>query len=173
VQEPSAPLPEDADVTEPHPHDADLIAALEDDERRLVLRRFDNAEAWRLGSTLVGLASGRGLGVAIVIERNGHQLFHAVLGSATPDNDGWARRKINVVRRFEASSYLVGRRMDATGEKLDADWGVDPADYAAHGGAFPLRVADVGVVGVVAVSGLPQADDHALVVEALETLLAG
>jgi uncharacterized protein (UPF0303 family) len=34
-----------------------------------------------------------------------------------------------------------------------------------------VRVPDVGVVGVVTVSGLPQADDHALVVEAIETFL--
>ena len=47
------PQPKDAIVTEPStPNDADLIAALEDDERRLVLRRFDNADAWRLGTVL-------------------------------------------------------------------------------------------------------------------------
>ena len=149
----------------------DLIARLEDDERRLVLRRFDNADVWRLGSTLAGWAMERGLDVAVLIERHGHELFHAVVGGATPDNDAWARRKMNVVRRFEASSYLVGHRLEAKGRALDADWGVDPAGFAAHGGAFPVRIAGVGVVGVVAVSGLPQADDHALVVEALTTLL--
>ncbi len=161
-------------MTDPStPNDADLIAALEDDERRLVLRRFDNGDAWRLGTVLATTALERGLGVAILIERNGAELFHAVLGTATPDNDGWARRKMNVVRRFHASSYLVGRRMAGTGETLDTDWGVDPADYAAHGGAFPIRVADVGVIGIVAVSGLPQADDHAMVVAALTDLIAG
>jgi uncharacterized protein (UPF0303 family) len=46
--------------------------------------------------------------------------------------------------------------------------GLDPADYAAHGGAFPVRIANVGIVAVVTVSGLPQAEDHALVVTALE-----
>lgn len=151
--------------------DADLIAALEDDERRLVLRRFDNADAWRLGSALAATALAGDLGVSILVERNGDELFHAVLGSATPDNDAWAHRKMNVVRRFHASSYLVGRRMAATGRALDADWGVDPARFAAHGGAFPIRISGVGVVGIVAVSGLPQADDHALVVEALGALL--
>ncbi len=159
-------------MTTPIDDSAELVRALEDDERRLVLRRFDNTDAWRLGSTLAGWATERGLDVVVLIERNGHELFHAVLGGATPDNDAWARRKINVVRRFEASSYLVGRRLAATGRALDADWGVDPAGFAAHGGAFPIRIAGVGVVGVVAVSGLPQAEDHALVVAALETLLA-
>jgi uncharacterized protein (UPF0303 family) len=36
-----------------------------------------------------------------------------------------------------------------------------------------VRVLHVGVVGVVTVSGLPQAEDHALVVEAIEDYLSG
>jgi len=75
------------------------------------------------------------------------------------------------VERFGASSFLVGRRLAVRGQELDAAYGVDPARYAAHGGAFPIRVRDVGVVGVVTVSGLPQADDHALVVEAVSAHL--
>ncbi|MDT4922517.1 MAG: hypothetical protein QOG01_230, partial [Pseudonocardiales bacterium] len=57
------------------------------------------------------------------------------------------------------------------GRTLDEDLGVDPALYAAHGGCFPLRIRDVGVVGTVTVSGLPQVQDHALVVEAIESVL--
>jgi uncharacterized protein (UPF0303 family) len=45
------------------------------------------------------------------------------------------------------------------------------ADFAAHGGSFPLRVAGAGVVGSVTVSGLAQRADHELVVEALCGLL--
>lgn len=48
---------------------------------------------------------------------------------------------------------------------------LDPDEYAAHGGAFPVIVRAVGVVGTVAVSGLPSADDHALVVEVLSEFL--
>jgi uncharacterized protein (UPF0303 family) len=145
----------------------DLISELERQERELVLPRFDFADAWALGSLLVAMATGRSLPVAIDIRRFGQQLFHAALAGSVADNDHWIRRKVRVVERYGASSYLVGRRLAAKGEQLDAGMGVDPARYAAHGGAFPIRVEGAGMVAVVTVSGLPQADDHALVVEAL------
>ena len=149
----------------------DLIAELEAQEERLRFTRFDNDDAWTLGSLLVRLGKERGLPITIDIRRHGHQLFHAALPGTAPDNDRWIERKIRVVERLNASSFLIGRRMAAKGQAMDAAYGVDPADFATHGGAFPIRVVDVGVVGVVTVSGLPQADDHALVVEALGLFL--
>ncbi|WP_033338843.1 heme-degrading domain-containing protein [Catenuloplanes japonicus] len=150
---------------------ADLIARIEEQERRLQFSRFDNDDAWRLGVLLADTARSRGLPVTIDIRRAGQQLFHVALPGTAPDNDRWIDRKVRVVERFQASSYLVGRRLAAKDRALDAAQGVDPADYAAHGGAFPIRIRDVGVVGAVTVSGLPQADDHALVVEVLESFL--
>ena len=149
----------------------DLIAELVAQEERLRFTRFDNDDAWELGSLLVRLGKERGLPITIDIRRHGHQLFHAALPGTAPDNDRWIERKVRVVERLNASSYLVGRRMAAKGQAMDAAYGVDPADFATHGGAFPVRVVDVGVVGVVTVSGLPQADDHALVVEAIGLFL--
>ena len=49
---------------------------------------------------------------------------------------------------------------------------MEPRLFAAHGGAFPIRIREVGVVGSVAVSGLPQAEDHAFVIEVIEALIA-
>ena len=46
------------------------------------------------------------------------------------------------------------------------------SDFAAHGGAFPLLVRGVGPVGTVVVSGLPQVEDHRMVVAALREHLA-
>ncbi|MEU8660656.1 heme-degrading domain-containing protein [Actinoplanes philippinensis] len=152
---------------------ATLIAAVEDQERRLVFPAFTEADAWTLGSLLVRLATDRGLPVAVDIRRGEQQLFHAALAGSVADNDTWIERKVRVVYRYGACSYLVGRRLAAKGRDLDASQGVDPARYAAHGGAVPNRVAGAGVIGVVTVSGLPQADDHALVVEAIEMFLAG
>lgn len=150
----------------------DLIPILEDQERQLVLTHFDHDDAWLLGRRLVDLAHERGLGITIDIRRHGHQLFHAALAGTTPDNDSWIERKIRVVDRFGESSFLVGRRLAAAGKTLDAAGGVDPLTHAAAGGCFPIRIKDVGPVGTVTVSGLAQADDHALVVEALTAHLA-
>jgi len=148
-----------------------LIGRLEEQERRLTFERFDFDDAWSLGCRLRDLAVRRALPVAIDVRRGAQQLLHVALPGSTADNDGWIVRKVRVVERFGASSYLVGRRLAVKGQVLDAAMGVDPAEFAAHGGAFPVRVPRVGVVGVVTVSGLPQADDHALVVEAIEAHL--
>lgn len=150
---------------------AALIATLEEHERELVFTGFDHDDAWALGARLVAMARERGLGVTVDIRRHGQQLFHAALAGTTPDNDRWIERKTRVVDRFGASSFLVGRRLARDGKVLDADAGLDPADYAAHGGCFPIRITGVGPVGTVTVSGLPQADDHALVVEAVRAHL--
>nr|WP_275575844.1 MULTISPECIES: heme-binding protein [unclassified Microbacterium] len=60
----------------------------------------------------------------------------------------------------------------AAGGDFDTDARLDTTEYAAHGGVFPLTIAGVGVVGTVGVSGLPQADDHAFVVEQLRAWIA-
>jgi uncharacterized protein (UPF0303 family) len=78
-----------------------------------------------------------------------------------------------VVRRFGTSSYLQGLRAKASGRTFAQIHELPLQEYAAHGGAFPVHVDQVGVVGAVTVSGLPQAEDHALVVEAVRRFLAG
>jgi len=159
-------------MTGAHPDDAaSLIASLEAQEQQLVFKRFDNTDAWQLGAAMVGAATERSLPITIDIRRHGHQLFHAALPGTTAENDSWIDRKVNVVNRFGAASYLVGRRLAAGGTELDEALGVEPRLFAAHGGAFPIRIADVGVVGTVTVSGLPQADDHAFVTEMIAAFL--
>jgi uncharacterized protein (UPF0303 family) len=70
------------------------------------------------------------------------------------------------------SSYAYGLKLAASGKTLADSLGPAAADYAAHGGCFPVVVKGVGLVGTVTVSGLPQKDDHDLVVEAIRELLA-
>ncbi|KOV59192.1 heme-degrading domain-containing protein [Streptomyces sp. MMG1121] len=153
------------------PRTAPSVEELEAQERRLVFRQFTYDDAWALGSLLVELARERRAPVAIDIHRAGQQLFHAALPGSTPDNDVWIARKRRVVERYGAASYLVGARFRAKGTTFEDSSRLDPGTYAAHGGSFPLTVENVGVIGSVTVSGLPQVEDHRLVVAALEQFL--
>jgi uncharacterized protein (UPF0303 family) len=73
----------------------------------------------------------------------------------------------NVVARFHRSSYGLGLELQQKNTTLADRFGLVLTDFAAHGGSFPVAVAGSGVIGSIAVSGLPQRDDHELVVEAL------
>jgi uncharacterized protein (UPF0303 family) len=140
-------------------------------ERELVLPRLDAQVAWEIGSRLRDLAAERKLAVVIDVRRFGQPLFYAAMEGTTPDNVEWVRRKSNVVARFQRSSYAIGLKEKIKNETLLEMQGLPIADYATHGGSFPLAVVEAGIVGSVTVSGLPQRDDHELVIEALCALL--
>ncbi len=143
------------------------LAELAAQEDELQLDRFDNDDAWRLGVALVDEARRRELSVVVDISRAGQQLFHAALPGTSADNDAWVVRKARVVTRFGHSSLYLGQLCRDAGTTLAEKFDLPVAEYAAHGGAFPLTVRGVGPVGVVTVSGLPQVRDHRLVVAVL------
>jgi uncharacterized protein (UPF0303 family) len=154
-------------MTEAWPSLAELAA----EEEELQFTSFTNDDAWELGTALVEFARRQGAPVAIDISRNHHQLFRAALPGATPDNDSWIERKQRVVHRFGHSTLHTRQAFVERGTTFEEALGLDPQLYAAHGGGFPVIVRSVGPVGVVVVSGLPQLEDHRLVVTALRAHL--
>ena len=153
----------------------DDLERLARQERELQWTSFNEDDAWQLGSTLRELAVERQLAIVIDIRRfaphlgsqPGAPLFYAALRGTSPDNAEWARRKANLVARLHRSSYAVGLALHARNTTLQEKYGLAVADYASHGGAFPITLVGTGAIGSVTVSGLPQRDDHELVVEAL------
>ena len=139
-------------------------------ESQLEFDSMDEQTAWEIGTRLRALAEQRGLSIVIDVRRLGQPLFYTALKGTTPDNVEWVRRKSNSVARFHRSSYGLGLHLKSKNDSLEAR-GLPTADYASHGGSFPIRVKNAGIVGSVTVSGLPQRDDHELVVEALCGLL--
>lgn len=148
------------------------LAELAAEEQELQFGGFTNDDAWALGAALVAAAREARAPVAIEVARCGHQLFKAARPGATPDNDDWIERKARVVHRFGHSSLYVGQQYRERGTTFEAASGLAPARYAAHGGAVPVVVRSVGPVGVVVVSGLPQVEDHRMVVAAMRAHLA-
>lgn len=129
------------------------------------LPAFGEAHAWQLGSLLVQMAQAAGHPIVINIRTANRTLFHASLPGSAPLNDRWAQRKSNTALLFAEPSFLVGTRHREKGETLDRH-GISSADYADNGGAVPVFVGGC-LAAVITVSGLPQADDHALVMQAI------
>src|SRR5262245_17039543 len=140
-------------------------------EQRLRFAKFTEETAWEIGTKLRSFAETRKLPIVIDIRLTNRQLFHLALPGCTPDNPEWVRRKSNVVLRYLKSSYRVGRELAAKNDTLAEHRGVSPIDYAPHGGSFPIHVEGAGIIGAITVSGLPQREDHNLVVEALASFL--
>lgn len=146
------------------------IPALEAQERRLILKSFDEDRAIDLGMALVAIAREAKLPVLIDIRRPDHVLFQAALPGSALLNAHWVRRKSNTALTFQAASMLVALRMREKGRGMEFH-GLSPDDYALSGGSVPIRVQGTGMVGVATVSGLPELEDHALVVQGLEAFI--
>jgi len=161
-------------VSESPSEDLNSLLAL---ETELQFDHFDHDVAWALGCSIVEFARSRSAGVVVDIRRNGQRLFHAALAGTAADNDDWIERKSRVVDRFGHSSLYLGALMESTENRFsestfEVSYRLDASLFAAHGGAFPIIVRGSGMVGTVAVSGLPQIEDHALVVEGIRSFLA-
>lgn len=143
----------------------DDIERIAQQEQALRFASFAEEDAWKLGSQMRAAAMARKLPLVIDIRCAGRRLFYTALPGTTPGNEGWVQRKINVVHLTHKSSYRVGRELAQSGGALDHSQGLQPIDYAAHGGSFPIHIEGVGVVGTITVSGIPQRDDHGFVIE--------
>ncbi|OBZ94442.1 hypothetical protein ADU59_17435 [Pararhizobium polonicum] len=140
-------------------------------ERELQFDSFSLETGWALGSLLRDMAVERKLGVVIDVTLFSMPVFYTALEGSTPDNPNWVRRKRNCVFRFLKSSYATGLSLARQGSDITTKFGLPETEFAPHGGSFPIVVKGTGCIGAVTVSGLPQRDDHIMVVEALAKLL--
>jgi uncharacterized protein (UPF0303 family) len=147
-------------------HAADIAKILEQ-ERLLVVDGFSEADAFAIGNAIRVIVENEGLGALIEVRLWDRQLFLCAMRGTSTDNVDWVRRKVNVVQRFQTSSYRKGLELKDAGGQMDQSRGVNPMDYAAAGGGFPIRIKNGPIIGAITVSGLPQRDDHRVVVEAL------
>jgi uncharacterized protein (UPF0303 family) len=146
---------------------ADDIAKIIEQETALVFASFDEAEAFALGSRLRERALRDHLSINIDIRLWDRPLFYAAMPGSRASNADWARRKINSVRHFLKPSYRLFLEQGGTEQVIAAHHGLPASDYIFAGGAFPIRVVNAGVIGAVAISGLPSREDHNVVAAAL------
>jgi uncharacterized protein (UPF0303 family) len=142
----------------------DLLAL----EEQLQFTHFNEDSAWQIGSWLVAYATENKLPITIDIQRGEQQLFHASRPGASADHDEWVKRKVRLVYRFGHSSFYMGQFLRNQGKSIEEIFLLPESEYAPHGGCFPIIIKNTGLVGTITVSGLPQEEDHKLVVKAIQ-----
>ena len=144
------------------------LARIAHQEKALRFPRFDADVAWRVGCALRDAALAHKSSIAIDITVNGALLFYAALPGATPENNDWIRRKKNSMARCHRSTYALSREYRQSETTLEQRCGAPLVDFATAGGCFPIRMLESeAVIGSITVSGLPEREDHALVVRCL------
>lgn len=146
------------------------IAMIALQEERLRFTAFDENTAWTLGSLLRTKVEQRGATAVIEIRLARETVFFCAMPGAAPANADWARRKRNTVELLNRSSYATGLVLLQEQSSLESKMGLSTRDFATHGGSFPIFVVGVGWIGAVTVSGLPQREDHAIVVQVLAAM---
>ncbi|CAM2789691.1 heme-degrading domain-containing protein [Vibrio mytili] len=151
----------------------DILSELLEQESDLQLTQFNHDIAWELGCSLKAAAEALSASVTIEVYAFEQVLFSYAMAGTSKDNQDWAKRKRQSVLRFGHSSYYLGHYNASKQRDFDTLPHIDSREYCAHGGSFPIRIKDSGLVGAITVSGLPAEQDHNLTVEALRNHLLG
>lgn len=150
-----------------------LLSRCEAEEQALQFTQFSRTDALALGLKLHENAKKQPIPVAVEITVNGLVVFRYFPDGALPDSELWLTRKRNTVELMEMSSLHFLAWLEANGETVEGRK-LEPNDYAAGGGGFPIRLRGTGVIGSVCVSGLPDhQEDHRLVVDTLREWIGG
>jgi len=148
-----------------------MLKEIKKQEDTLQFNEFTSETALQIGISLIEKAKKENLLIAIDITRGGHQLFHYAFEGTSPDNDEWIIRKNRVVNRFWVSSLSIGTKLKLIDKTIDEKYFISDKEYSAHGGAFPIIIKNVGVVGTITSSGADQITEHNLIVEVLSEFL--
>ena len=149
----------------------DDLKIIAEQESKLVFDRFDEDVAYEIGSLIRDAGKGIDKGLVAGVFTWDRTLFWGATAGSTSTNWSWATRKVGLVKIMFKSSYRVVLERGDKPRMLEPQWGMDLSQYAIAGGAFPVRVKNVGIIGAVAVSGLHERDDHEFARSAIAQVL--
>lgn len=146
------------------------IVELQAEQKDLVLKKFDENDAWVVGMWMREQAEKNNYAIGMAVSLNHKKVFHCTMPGSAPLSDDWLRRKENTVYKFFKSSHEMAFFLESQGQTVHGRYGLAHEDFAIAGGGVPVTVEGVGVVGTVAVTGLPQEKDHGLAADGIRYL---
>lgn len=144
------------------------ISDLELEHSSLKFQMFTCCTALDIGLFLTEKAKRENKIVTIDITVGQHQLFHYALEGTTPENDQWIIRKNRVTNRFQKSSLYISLFLRSKNRSIEEEFGLSSIDYAPFGGSYPIFLNDGRFIGTITVSGLPDHEDHQMVVDSIK-----
>ncbi len=139
-------------------------------EKQYLFPEFSRADVWELACDLIESNKDYPKQVAMEIYIENVMMFRYFPAHAGTLQEMWLKKKRNTVLALGKSSVLSAAEL-AMNEKtiLDVVPGLpNPDDYAVCGGGVPLRTQDGHIFGTVCVTGLPDIQDHALIMGGLD-----
>ncbi|GFZ47188.1 hypothetical protein JCM24511_04931 [Saitozyma sp. JCM 24511] len=147
-------------------------------DQLLVLASFNHDIAWEIGSAIRARfiedypehQSRGGPGIIVQVRTaNGLVPFQTVIGDAEqvgPSNMEWAQAKYNSVMKYGKATLRFQYEINQKGKKPE-DLGIHFPNHTVAGGAIPIWIkgCDLTPIGAVVVSGLPQKEDHQLILD--------
>ena len=147
------------------------VAIVSAQEALLKFETFTAEDAWELGKIFVAEAMDQDIKIAISIRSmSGKRMFHYAAEGTNHGAAAWLDRKFNTVQHFESSTLGYSLFLKRRGATL-AERGLDPTQFVACGGGFPVFVDGIGVVAAVMVSGLTDVEDHDILVRCISRYL--
>lgn len=150
---------------------SEMIEIIQHQEKSLQFDVFNEEVALKLGLACIEEAEEMKVPVSVEITMNGSTLFYYRSEGTSEHNRDWLRRKTNAVNKLDMSSLQLYYYLIDANRQLKEDMYLDPMDYAACGGGFPIRIKGVGLVGSICFSALPHIEDHEFVVKVLSKFL--
>lgn len=149
----------------------DILKRLDKEHKDLQFTSFSNKKALRIGHKLLEIAEEKDLAITIDITRHNQQLFHYACEGTSLDNDEWVKRKSNVVNHFGKSSFYIKHFLEQNKTSLEQMFFLNQNEYSPFGGSFPIIIKDTGCIGTITVSGLPDEEDHKLVISVIKEFI--
>ncbi len=142
-----------------------------DEEKQYQFTSFSHKDALDLGMELLKVSQERKEVVAIEVRINQVSVFKYLPDGTGKFHEMWLQRKSNIVDVMEMSTLRAYAQLEANQEDMLKDWILEPKDYAACGGGFPIRLKGGSVIGSICVSGLPHLKDHAILIGGISIFL--
>ena len=147
----------------------ELIKILEKQEEILAFDKFTNEDALKLGIILTEVTKDTPAPLSMRIFLGDTIVFQYAMEGDAEVRFGWTYRKYQLIKKTGHSSMHGKVRAMFLNELKELC--EQPETYGFGCGGFPITVKGQGIVGAIAVSGLPDPADHFYVTKALEKFL--